>query len=332
MSHLVGLTWPDCLAWSPPDWLSHLTPSLEFLSYLSFIHLDFNVLNLQVQSGFWTLQFQLSIWVDAHFSWSKDRLENYKKKKKKIRSSLTGTIELSGAQTKPGTCRRTCGLNSQDQKTHCTGNEGLPCPYCWWNTLTPPAQGGGGEGRKKRKDGRASLVIVREKFHKHSTMSIISMDQTNWRFTTRSHSNCLAFGIIPVSQMFSYSSTLCCESLIHSPGIFLRFKHVSLSIHLLPLYCLTVWQGEPTSAGFRLSVGYIRVTSSLQYDDTISQNWSLKSVSCHVPLCEGAFYSMLKVQWHQILQKRLCNFARVGSLIPMCEISTSFHPKKEFWN
>lgn len=44
LSHLIS-----------PDWLSHLTPSLEFLSYLSFIHLDGNVLNLQVQTGFWTL-------------------------------------------------------------------------------------------------------------------------------------------------------------------------------------------------------------------------------------------------------------------------------------
>lgn len=117
---------------------------------------------------------------------------------KMIRSSLTNTIELSGAQTKPRTCSRTCGLYSQDQKTHCTGNEGGPCPYCWWNTLTPPAWGEGeeeGESRKRKKEGRSSLVRVQENFPKHSKMSIIFMDQTNWRFTTWSH-NCLAFGII----------------------------------------------------------------------------------------------------------------------------------------
>lgn len=228
-------------------WLSHLTPSLEFLSYLGFVHLDGNVLNLQVQTGLWTLQFQLSIWVDAHFSWSKDRLENYKTKQWENDPFITEQHKPR-TQTKPRTCSRTCGLYSQDQKTHCTGNEGGPCPYCWWNTLTPPAWGEGeeeGESRKRKKEGRSSLVRVQENFPKHSKMSIIFMDQTNWRFTTRSH-NCLAFGIIPFCLMFSYSSSLCWKSLILSPGVFLRFRH--------------------------------------------------------------------------------------GCSIPMCEISTSFHPKKEFWN
>lgn len=107
---------------------------------------------------------------------------------KMIRSSLTDKIELSGAQTKPRTCNRICWLDSQDQKTHCTGSEGGPCPYCWWNTLTPPARGGeeGGQGRKRRKEGRDSSVRVQENFNKHSKMSIIFMDQNNWRFTTRS--------------------------------------------------------------------------------------------------------------------------------------------------
>lgn len=158
---------PECLTWSPPDRLSHLTPSLQFLSYLCFIYLDGNVLNLQVQTGFWTLQFQLSIWVDAHFSWSKDRLENCKTKQWENDPFMIdwyNRTQWGSNQTQD----RTCGLNSQDQKTHCIGNEGRPCPYCWWNTLTPPAQGGGeGEGRKKRKEGRASLVRVQEKFPKH---------------------------------------------------------------------------------------------------------------------------------------------------------------------
>lgn len=200
LSHLVGPTWPDCLTWMSDrisPWLSHLTPSLEFLSYLGFVHLDGNVLNLQVQTGLWTLQFQLSIWVDAHFSWSKDRLENYKTKQWENDPFITEQHKPM-TQTKPRTCSRTCGLYSQDQKTHCTGNEGGPCPYCWWNTLTPPAWGEGeeeGESRKRKKEGRSSLVRVQENFPKHSKMSIIFMDQTNWRFTTWSH-NCLAFGII----------------------------------------------------------------------------------------------------------------------------------------
>lgn len=239
LSHLVGLTWPDCLTW-----MSHvISPRLT-------ISLDPHRWNFSVtwalfisMAMFWTSRFKLAFGLFSSSSAfglmhilaeAKIGLKTTKQNNEKmILSSLTDTIELSGAQTKPRTCRRTCGLNSQDQKTHCTGNEGRPCPYCWWNTLTPPARGGGEgrEGRKKRKEGRASLVRVQEKFHKHSKMSIIFMDQTNWRFTTWSH-NCLAFGILP----FVRCSVIPPPSVVSHRYILLeslRFKHVCLSIHLL---------------------------------------------------------------------------------------------------
>lgn len=242
-------------SWTHLAWLSHLNVSRDLpqTDYLTWPHTwNFSVTwALFISMAmFWTSRFKLAFGLFSSSSAfglmhilaeAKIGLKTTKQNNENmIRSSLTDTIELSGAQTKPRTCSRTCGLDNLDQKTHCTGNEGGPCPYCWWNTLTPPARGGGGGGgRKRRKEGRASLVRVQEKFHKNSWMSIIFMDQTNWQLTMRSHNiDCLAFGIIPVCQMFSYSSSLCCESLINSPGIFLRFRHVCLFIHLLPLNSL----------------------------------------------------------------------------------------------
>lgn len=97
---------PDCLTWLSLDcltwlslsvssdclWLSYLADSgcvtqlfltvspdshLCLSRYLWFGHLYGDVLNLQMKFCFWSFQFQLSIRVDAHFSRSKDRLENY---------------------------------------------------------------------------------------------------------------------------------------------------------------------------------------------------------------------------------------------------------------